>query len=237
MNSNNISYINNPLNTQFQQNATESQLQSIKMCNIQFTNITGWYDGESFDIKHQEWFDYSIYKNNINSSNIVNNKIKLGLFYKYNNNLYIYGNKFDSIQMPLSLNQNNYTIITVARYNGNDRNTIFVSNNSKWIFGFKNNQNDIIYHNGEQFKIINTLEPTLIPINESFEPTFEPTFIPTSIYTTYASQKRILPQDIWSINVDSPKIFRAQQKTLYFENNIENNNNSIKWGINTLNTS
>eukprot|EP01084_Bolivina_argentea_P285535 489678_1 len=122
MNSNTISYINDPINAQFRKDATQSELENVKMCDISLHHINGWFDAESFDILNNKWMDYSVYKNDIDSSSIFN-EIKLGLFYKHNNSkLYVYGSKFDSINMPtsLKLNKNNYTIITVARYNGND---------------------------------------------------------------------------------------------------------------------
>eukprot|EP01084_Bolivina_argentea_P212473 361171_1 len=98
---------------------------TIASCNIQYHDIYAWFDGSSFDVNKMKWMDYSSFQNNINinSSNIFG-KIKRGLF---KDNLYIYGSTYDYIKMPVSLNLNktNYTIITIARYNGNDRNTIF----------------------------------------------------------------------------------------------------------------
>eukprot|EP01084_Bolivina_argentea_P234426 394675_1 len=134
-NMSNNSYSNNHINTQIRQ---KWEFKSIETCGVLFEDIYGYFDGSSFNMDDMTWFDYSSYKNDIDSNCMVN-KIKTGVFRKdinkTNDNLYIYGSKYDSINIPssLNLNKNNYTIATIARYNGNDRNTIFESNDSKWV--------------------------------------------------------------------------------------------------------
>eukprot|EP01084_Bolivina_argentea_P300400 517986_1 len=216
MNTNSISYFSQPINYQYRERVSESELESIAVCNLSYVNIYGWFDGESYDIDDKTWFDYSAKKNHINSTYIVN-KIKLGEFYRNNNsNLYVYGSKFDSVQIPslLSLNKKNYTIITIARYNGNDRNTIFISNDSKWTFGFQHNNTDILFHDGFRLDVSNEARKSLRVSNY---------------------------EDDWIINIDSPQLFRSQQKTLYHDKNYTNNNvkddKPINWGINIFNTS
>eukprot|EP01084_Bolivina_argentea_P040879 75456_1 len=81
--------------------------------------------------------------------------------------------------LSLSLDPNNYTIITLARYNGNDRNTIFVSTNSTWIFGFKDDKTNFLPTN------LPTTSPTLPPTSETLPPTAPPsTTAPTSTSPT-----------------------------------------------------
>eukprot|EP01084_Bolivina_argentea_P203206 347092_1 len=63
----NISYINNPIHMKVRQNVTESEKESLKMCDIQFADINGWFDGQSFDFIGEQWLDYSDNNNNINS--------------------------------------------------------------------------------------------------------------------------------------------------------------------------
>eukprot|EP01084_Bolivina_argentea_P309762 535852_1 len=216
INTTTISYTNRPITTQFRPNITRSELESIKQCEIDFADIYGYFDALSFDFARINWNDYSIYKNHIKSP-FISNKIKLGTS-DDDNSLYIYGSKFDSIQIPpiLNLNKTNYTIITIARYNGNDRDTIFTSNDGEWIFGFKNNTYNTIptyHHHCGGNSTIHSTEHTAIT-------------------------------DEWIINVDSPNIFRSQQQTFHENININATTDyylsctdSIKWGINILNRS
>eukprot|EP01084_Bolivina_argentea_P298572 514557_1 len=201
-------------NAKFRHYISQSELDIIQNCDIEFDDIYGWFDALSFDFMQTEWIDYSVYKNHINSSYISGN-IKLGLLKNKQNetdNVYIYGSKTDSIKMHplLGLNKNNYTIITIARYNGNDRNTIFISNDSKWIMGFENNKIDIVYHDG--FK----LNPSL---NYS------------------AGNYSLKFNDGWVINIDSPNIFKSQQQTMYNNTKNDTNDNVIVWGVNIFNDS
>eukprot|EP01084_Bolivina_argentea_P070316 127831_1 len=73
----------------------------------------------------------------------------------------------------LVLHSHNYTIITLARYNGNDRNTIFTSNDNDWVFGFKHMKTNFLYHKGFQLNSDTILvEPTLeSTINDTLRPT------------------------------------------------------------------
>eukprot|EP01084_Bolivina_argentea_P300401 517987_1 len=155
-----VSYFSNPITAQFRINASQSEIEAIKMCGIYYQDIHGWFDGNSFNARDMKWHDYSSYKNHINASYILN-KIKLGLINNYSNRLYVYGGKYDSINMPsqLKLNKQNYTIVTVARYNGNDNNTIFISHDSEWVFGFENNKYDVVYHEG--IKITDSLSASM----------------------------------------------------------------------------
>eukprot|EP01084_Bolivina_argentea_P207463 353960_1 len=213
INTSTMSYINPSINIQFRSNVSESELEEIKNCGIDSHDLYGWFDALSFDFAQKRWIDYSPYKNDIDASNI-HNKIKLGSFYDNANNVYIYGSKLDFIQMPsaLYLNKTNYTIMTVARYNGNDRDTIFISNDSKWIFGFANNKTNILYHDGF---IIEQQMSNLI-------------------YTATNNK--------WIVSVDSPNIYRSQQHTHYQSNDSRSNNTKdehaeINWGINIFNSS
>eukprot|EP01084_Bolivina_argentea_P036271 67140_1 len=201
------SYKTNPDHVKSYRNVSDTEINEIKMCGIWYDGLLGWFDGNSFNINDRTWNDYSVHENNINSTYILN-QIKLGLFERntlvkdLKETMYIYGAKYDSINMPsvLSLNKNNYTIITIVRYNGNDKNTIFVSDDGKSVFGFKN-------RNGLQ---VNT--------NHS-----------TALSPKYKNG--------WIINVDSTTVFRSQQQTLFYHKNSNNDTNSIKWGINSLNSS
>eukprot|EP01084_Bolivina_argentea_P009844 18375_1 len=212
INTKNVSYMNPYVIPK--QNVTESELQSIIGCNIHFEDIFGWFDASSFNFTSGKWKDYSIHSNDINMSYIIG-EIKLGLSGEHNPNLYVYGSKTDSIKMipsSLHLSKFNYTMITIARYNGNNKDTIFVSDDSKWVFGFENNKTNIMYHDG-------------------------------MLLTSPATSTMKLFKDEWIINVDSTHVFRSQQQTLYENtnntnyNDNQNGNNSIKWGINTLNSS
>eukprot|EP01084_Bolivina_argentea_P040880 75457_1 len=82
--------------------------------------------------------------------------------------------------LSLSLDPNNYTIITLARYNGNDRNTIFVSTNSTWVFGFKDDKTNFLPSN------LPTTSPTLSPTSKTLPPSTSPTSktLPPSISPT-----------------------------------------------------
>eukprot|EP01083_Nonionella_stella_P234863 826418_1 len=105
------------------------RVQAMEMCGIHYRDIHGWIDGNSFDINEKIWFNYSSNKNHINSTYLTN-QIKLGLFHKrHGDNVYIYGHRFDSIQMPSVwyLRSNHDMMIIVARYHGNDGETLFVS--------------------------------------------------------------------------------------------------------------
>eukprot|EP01084_Bolivina_argentea_P290150 498335_1 len=200
-----IAYINTIVNYQFQSTFSEMDFQELKQCNIEFESVYGWFDARSLRIDENnnnniKWFDYSLHKNHIYTSNISTN-IKLGIFNHNHSNFYIYGSKFDSIHMPFALNINkyNYTIIALARYNGNDHGSIFSSSNNELIFGFKNDSSDIIYHQQSEN---------------------------TTSNTSASSQK-------WTINVDTPYIFRSNHT--HASNYV--NKSSGEWGINMMNSS
>eukprot|EP01083_Nonionella_stella_P026421 72714_1 len=207
------------LHTQFRNSISPSELEQIKQCDVPFDNIYGYFDARSFlfgnDDENATWFDYSIFGNHIDASYISHAKdVKLGLFTDSNASFYIYGDKSSSIDMPPSLDlyQNDYTIISIARYNGNDRDTIFVSkdDDKEWIFGFQNASENIIYHDG-----------IALTVNAS------------------SSHKKAINE--WVINVDSTHVFRSQQETLYENADVSNpsheDENVIKWGINMFKSS
>eukprot|EP01083_Nonionella_stella_P217394 780542_1 len=146
-----ISHVNSPPNVSMRTNVSPAALHAISSCDIAFDDIYGWFDALSFDFERQEWIDYSLSQNHIDADHIQN-KVKLGLFKgDDSNSVYLYGDKQTVIKMPsgLTLLHDNYTILTVARYNGNERGTIFVSDyDTRWIFGFENENTHILYHNG-----------------------------------------------------------------------------------------
>eukprot|EP01083_Nonionella_stella_P231826 818362_1 len=208
-------YINNNKNNYFRTSVSLSELEQIKQCDVPFDNIYGYFDARSFlfgnDSENTTWFDYSRSANHMEARD---KDVKLGLFSDWNDSFYIYGDKSVSIDVPssLDLDKNNYTIISIARYNGNDRDTIFVSktDDKEWIFGFQNASENIIYHDG-----------IALTVNAS------------------SSHKKAMHE--WVINVDSTHVFRSQHETLYENANTSNPShedaNVIKWGINMFKSS
>eukprot|EP01084_Bolivina_argentea_P090034 162295_1 len=103
--------------------------------------------------------------------------------------------------------------MTVAKYNGNDRDTIFISNDTNWVFGFQNNKTNIVSHDG-------------------------------SVMRTSSNGTSQTTDGLWIINIDSPKLFRSQQETLYENINDtyhrthhNTTTHDINWGINIFNSS
>eukprot|EP01083_Nonionella_stella_P269731 912888_1 len=152
MNHTTVSHVNNPSTVQNRKSVSQLEMDAIKSCGVEFNDIYGWFDALSFDFERREWTDYSPVGHHINSTYITED-IKLGLFKPMMNDsegndlVYLYGDKINSIQMPwfLSLMKRSYTIFTVARYNGNDRDTIFISNDKQWIHGFDSANINVAY--------------------------------------------------------------------------------------------
>eukprot|EP01083_Nonionella_stella_P295558 1004493_1 len=212
MNHTTVSHIDNPSNVQARTHVSQLEREALRGCGIELNDIYGWFDALSFDFERREWTDYSSFQNHINSTYITDD-IKLGLFKPMmsdsegNDLVYLYGDKMNSIQMPpfLNLTKRSYSIITVARYNGNDRDTLFISNDKQWIHGFDNADINVAFHDG--FAMYNANQ--------------------TNATTQFKNE--------WTVSVDSPHLIRSQQETLYedvYGDEDINDTDVINWGIN-----
>ena len=93
------------------------------------------------------YYDVSSFNNNIwsdlSGNNYNANKIT-GTITKSSN--YISGTKDTNITFPTAVLPKNYTLFTLAKYNGNSSNIIFQGTNSNWFSGFNNNAAGVAYH-------------------------------------------------------------------------------------------
>eukprot|EP01084_Bolivina_argentea_P010851 20255_1 len=179
------------------------------MCNISIYDYPiSYYDALSYGFNNNIWKD-KISQNHIKNGN--KDTVKLGYLDKIDK-YYLYGNAGDSsIIFPSSLNlYYNYTILYIAKYNGNDKGIIFSSyNQQNWISGFYDNNIDVAYH----------LSDWITNINDD-----------DYIYNS----------EDWMLSIDQLNLFRSQKITKSFtnQNHTEitmNKNEFISWGINVNN--
>lgn len=105
---------------------------------IPITNgLIGYYDNISYN--GATWYDLSGKNNNVESSNIKGNILQ--------NNNYLSGVTSTSIIFPKEILPSNYTLFTIAKYNGSAMGRIFQGLTTNWLSGFWNSLSGVAYHN------------------------------------------------------------------------------------------
>eukprot|EP01084_Bolivina_argentea_P257831 434468_1 len=132
-------YSSNSRSIPFSFTVSDTEISSLLQCNIMDLYLLSWFDALSFDFTHNIWRD-KVSENDI-ILNESNAQFKLGYIY---NEYYLYGNGYDHIIFPETLNlYSNYTILTIAKYNGNNNGFIFISDDVEWFTGFRNETHNI----------------------------------------------------------------------------------------------
>lgn len=98
-------------------------------------NLIGAYTSDSF-IKTQ-WKDIS---GNNNDANISGNVELI--------DNYLVGTIDSSIEFPIKILPEEYTLITIAKYNGDNKGRIFSGIGSNWLSGFSDGRVGVAYHDG-----------------------------------------------------------------------------------------
>lgn len=116
----------------------------IETINIQtvktpiMNGLIGYYDSNSFI--GSIWEDLSGANNHVYR---INGSIK-----KSNDDTYLTGDTSSNIIFPPKILPENYTLFTVAKYNGSTKGRIFQGMTQNWLSGFWSNKSGVNYHNG-----------------------------------------------------------------------------------------
>jgi hypothetical protein len=97
------------------------------------SGLSGYYDSESFE--DTTWYDYT----KKNNATLLNGGVDTS-------SGQLRGNTDSQIIFPTKLLSENYTLIHIMKYNGENRKRILQGYKMNWLSGFWNNMNDVAYH-------------------------------------------------------------------------------------------
>jgi len=95
--------------------------------------IKCWYTGQSLDENGIKWRDASGNGNDIKDDNL---KGLLKMAVDPVSGKYVYGGTEDGIIIPFDFSGSNWTLFTVARYNGENKRRIFDAKGKNWLAGW-----------------------------------------------------------------------------------------------------
>lgn len=101
-------------------------------------SLTGHYIANKFDISAREWTDSSGKSNHISG---VLGEVNLS-----DNLTYIYGGVDVKFKLPTQVFERDYTLITVAKYNGDNKKRIFTSSEGDWYSGHNDGKSGVAKH-------------------------------------------------------------------------------------------
>ena len=98
--------------------------------------LTGWYDGDSWDEKANQWKDKSGQNNHVVE---VRGEIEVDSDESSNNQKFIFGSTQAGLRFPQTAMSTGrkYTLVHVAKYAGSTKGRIFQGTNNSFISGFK----------------------------------------------------------------------------------------------------
>lgn len=101
-------------------------------------SLTGHYIGSSYDVGTREWTDKSGKSNHI--------KDVIGNVNLSDDLTYIYGSTDVKFTLPDEVFDRSYTLITVAKYNGENKKRIFTSSEDDWYSGHNDGKSGVAKH-------------------------------------------------------------------------------------------
>lgn len=108
--------------------------------------IKCWYTGQSLDENGIKWRDASGNGNDIKDDNL---KGLLKMTVDPVSGKYVYGGTEDGIIIPFDFSGSNWTLFTVARYNGEKKGRIFDAKGKNWLAGWHAGKTGLAYYDAK----------------------------------------------------------------------------------------
>ena len=110
--------------------------------------IKCWYTGQSLDENGIKWRDVSGNGNDIKDDNL---KGLLKMTVDPVSGKYVYGGTEDGIIIPFDFSGSNWTLFTVARYNGENKRRIFDAKGKNWLAGWHAGKTGLAYYGNKEW--------------------------------------------------------------------------------------